>query len=60
MAETGMSENEFRDYLDGLTTISPFEIGMALYSSLSPITVHKRLFQMKLKALSFEISGDMP
>lgn len=58
MAETGMNENEFRDYLDGLTTISPLEIGMTLYSSLSPITVHKRLFQMKLKALSFEISGD--
>lgn len=58
MAQSGMNEQEFKAYLEGLTGISPLEISVALYSSPSPFVVYRRLFQMRLKALSLDIPED--
>ena len=58
MAQSGMNERDFKEYLEGLTGISPLEISVALYSSSSPFVVYRRLFQMRLKALSLDIPED--
>ena len=58
MAQSGMNERDFKEYLEGLTGISPLEISVALYSSSSPFVVYRRMAQMRLKALSLDIPED--